>query len=388
MTRSSSQDWDPESAATAGDPAGVLDEMRRTCPVAYSERLGWSLFRHDDVMRALDEPAIFSNVVSAHLSVPNGMDPPRHTEYRRIIEPYFSLDRMTALEPRCRAIAQDAVATLPEAGEIDVMAEFADEFALRAQCAFLDWPVDLHRPLREWVRKNHAATRSRDREVMNAVAFEFDRHIRAVLDKRRAHPLDSSDIASELLREQVSDRTLTDEEIVSILRNWTVGELSTIAACIGIMIAFLTEHPDVQRQLRANTSLLPTAIDEMLRIDSPLMTSRRLTTCPVHIGERAIEAGQRITLMWASANRDERVFEQPAQFRLDRPPSLNLLYGAGIHVCPGAPLARLELRILMEELLSSVECLPSTQTRPTRALYPASGYSEYPVRLRRLSHAA
>lgn len=387
MTQPPSQDWDPHSPAAGGDQVGVHDEMRRACPLAYSERLGWSLFRHADVMRALGEPAVFSNAVSAHLSVPNGMDPPRHTEYRRIIEPYFSLDRMTALEPTCRGIARDAVASLPDTGEIDVMADFADEFALRAQCAFLNWPIELHRPLRNWVRSNHAATRSRDRKAMAAVAFEFDRHIRAVLEQRRKAPLDSSDIASELLREQVSDRALTDEEVVSILRNWTVGELATISACIGILIAFLAEHQDVQRQLRADVSVLAAAIDEILRIDSPLMTSRRVTACPVHVGERSIAAGERVTLMWGSANRDERAFDQPALFRLDRDPSLNLLYGAGIHVCPGAPLARLELRLLMEELLGSFECFQSTDNRPARALYPASGYSACPVRVRRLSSA-
>lgn len=380
MTRHDS-DWDPDSPAAGENQTALYDGLRRRCPVAYGRNLGWSLFRHADVMLALADETTFSNAVSAHLSVPNGMDPPEHTKYRRIIDRYFLPDAMAAFEPRCRAIARESISSLPPDGEIDVMAGFASEFALQTQCAFLNWPVELHRPLRDWVRKNHAATRSRDREAMSAVAFEFDRHIRAVLDERRSTCHIEGDIASELLREQVDDRTLTDQEIVSILRNWTVGELATIAACVGILVGFLAEHASIQEQLRARPALLPTAIDEILRIESPLATSRRVTRRRVSVGGREIEAGERVTLMWASANRDERVFGNPDEFRLDRDPALNLLYGAGLHVCPGAPLARLELRVLIEELLAAAVVAPSAGERPVRAIYPASGFSAYPVRL-------
>jgi cytochrome P450 len=188
-----------------------------------------------------------------------------------------------------------------------------------------------------------------------------------------------------LLREQIADRKLTDEEIVSILRNWTVGELATIAACIGILIAFLAGHEELQSRLRANSSLLPVAIDEILRIESPLMTSRRIATCPVQMGERMIGTGERVTLMWGAANRDEHVFEDPAQFKPDRDPGLNLLYGAGIHVCQGAPLARLELRVLMEELLAAVAFTPSATNAPIRAVYPASGFGTCPIELHAVS---
>lgn len=384
MTSATGQDWDPYSTNADSDPASVHDTMRRTCPIAHSQSLGWSLFRHRDVMHALEQPTVFSNAVSAHLSVPNGMDPPQHTDYRRILEPYFSVDRMAALEPRCRLIAREAAASLPAEGEFDLMQSFADEFALRSQCAFLNWPVDLHRPLRDWVRKNHAATRARDRSAMAAVAFEFDQHIRAVLDERRRGGLDAGDVASELLREQLNNRNLTDEEIVSILRNWTVGELATISACIGILVVFLAEHPGVQADLRADISLVPRAIDEMLRIDGPLMSSRRVTRCSVGMGERVIGAGERVTLMWTAANRDEAIFEDPQSFRLDRDPALNLLYGAGIHICPGAPLARLELRVLAEELLGCVEFAPSVHRYPVRAIFPTGGFSACPVRVRRI----
>ncbi|TGQ51693.1 cytochrome P450, partial [Mesorhizobium sp. M1C.F.Ca.ET.212.01.1.1] len=98
------------------------------------------------------------------------------------------------------------------------------------------------------------------------------------------------------------------EEIVSILRNWTVGELGTITACVGILGHYVAENPQVQQQLRENLHLLPAGIDEILRIHAPLISNRRVTTMPVEIGGRRIAAGERITLMWASADRDEAVF--------------------------------------------------------------------------------
>src|SRR5512138_2864659 len=153
------EEWDPFLSDAREPQIARYDELRRRCPIAHSEPLGWSLFRHDDVIQVLEDPETFSNAVSAHRSVPNGMDPPEHTAYRRIIEPYFAPARMEPLEPRCRTIAAELIDRLPS-GEIEVMSQLAEDFALQAQCAFLGWSVDLHAPLRDWVRKNHAATRS------------------------------------------------------------------------------------------------------------------------------------------------------------------------------------------------------------------------------------
>ncbi len=109
MTEKTEPDWDPRSAEALHDQLAVYDQMREHCPVAYSEFMQWSLFRHEDVLRVLNDHQTFSNAVSRHLSVPNGMDPPEHTPYRRIIEPYFAPDRMEAFEPVCREIVVDLV---------------------------------------------------------------------------------------------------------------------------------------------------------------------------------------------------------------------------------------------------------------------------------------
>jgi cytochrome P450 len=376
-----SDDWDPRSPEVQRDQLAAYDRMRARCPVAHSDYLHWSLFKHADVLRALNDPTTFSSVVSAHLSVPSGMDPPIHTEYRRVIEPYFEPHRMQAFEPVCRALIRNMLQNLPNDRDIELMSEVAHPFSLEVQSSFLDWPQELVAPLREWTHRNQRATLSGDRNATAKVAAEFDGYIVELLNLRRRSQSQADDVVTRLLREQVQGRALTDDEIVSILRNWTAGELSTIAASIGILVHYLAEHRDLQEQLRATPADIAAANDEILRIHGPLISSRRKTTAPAKFGDRTIDTGERVTLMWASANRDEDVFDSPNEFRLDRNPNDNLLYGAGIHVCPGAPLARLELRVLVEELLSTkpkIE-LASTQNH-SMASYPVGGFSALYVR--------
>lgn len=377
-------DWDPKSPRVLDNQIAAYDAMRRRCPVAHSDYLNWSLFGHGDVNRVLDDADTFSNAVSAHLSIPNGMDTPEHTAYRKIVDRYFTAARMATFEPSCRRIAVDLVGQLPCGDDIELMASFARLFSLRMQSAFLGWPEDLHEPLLRWIDKNHRATLARDGAAMAAVALEFDHYILELLEvRRKAGASAPDDITTSLLREQVAGRGLRDEEIVSILRNWTVGELSTIAASVGILAHYLAAHPDIQRQLREQPASLPAAIDEILRMHGPLISSRRIITKEVAFGDRRLSPGDRLSLIWASANRDEAVFGDPDEFRLDREPSDNLIYGAGIHDCPGAPLARLELRVLMEELLEHTDHIELVAgTEPVMAAYPASGFATLPLRIR------
>lgn len=383
MVEKPTPDWDPLSAAVQRDQVAAYDAMRERCPVAYSELLGWSLFRHADVLHVLNDPDTFSSVVSARRVVPNGMDPPEHTEYRRIIELYFQPDRMRTFEPECRAIAVELVQAQMGRETVELMGELARPFAVRVQCGFLGWPSFMHVPLHHWILKGHDAVRARDKATTNKLAREFSGYVEHVLQARQASGDDAGDdVTTSLMRQQAWGRPLQHDEIVSIFRNWTVGEIGTIAASIGILTQYLAAHGDLQQRLRGEPSLLPAAIDEILRLHGPLVANRRVTTRPVEIGGRKIGAGERISLNWIAANRDGRAFAAPETFRLDRDPSANLLYGAGIHVCPGAPLARLEMRIVMEELLastSSVDLVPDKP--PANAEYPASGFSVLPLRI-------
>lgn len=157
MTNNTRQpDWNPTSDEVQRDQRAAYDDMRERCPVAWSGALQWSLFRHEDIVRALHDPATFSNAVSAHRTVPNGMDPPEHTVYRRIIEPYFSPETIQAFEPACRAIAAERVQAALAAGELELMDTFATLFAVQVQCAFTGWPAALHGIIgNNWGRRNY-----------------------------------------------------------------------------------------------------------------------------------------------------------------------------------------------------------------------------------------
>ncbi|MEP1217063.1 MAG: cytochrome P450 [Marinobacter sp.] len=378
-------DWNPRADEVLGDQIRAYDTMRAQCPVAWSDYQHWTLFRHGDVMRVLEDHQTFSSAASSHLSVPNSMDPPEHTPYREIIEPYFSPQAMREFEPTCRSIARNLVDSLPDSQPFDVVERFSRAFALQIQCAFMGWPDSLHEPLREWVLKNHRATLASDRQAMADVAHEFDGYIHDLLETRRqAGPNAPRDVTTSLMEETVNDRTMTDEELTSLMRNWTVGELGTISSSVSILLSYLAEHPDLRQSLANDTTELTDAIDEILRMDAPLMSNRRITTREVEIGGRAIPAGEKVTVMWASANRDERVFGDPDAFCPHKNRDQNLLYGAGIHVCPGAPLARMELRVLMEEFLSAVHTVePATDAHPERAVFPTGGFSYLPLTIKK-----
>lgn len=374
MTDTPAADWDPRAPDVQSDQRAAYDAMRESCPVAFSDYLQWSFFRHADVLGAVLDHAAFSNAVSDRLVVPNGMDPPEHGVWRPIVERYFTPARVDAFEPLCRGIASGLIADL--AGPVELMETLAHPFAVRAQCAFLGWPEALAEPLRQWVARNHAATLARDHAAMARVSGEFQALIHDTIAARlAAGATPETDVAVALTRETVHGRRPSEEEITSILRNWTVGEIGTIAASVGILAEHLARHPALQDRLRAEPALIGPAADEILRLHGPLVTNRRITTRPVEVGGRRLDKGARVTVNWMAANRDPRVFESPEEFRLDRDPADNLLYGAGIHVCPGAGLARMELRVVLEELLARTSAIRPDPDRPAApAAYPASGF--------------
>jgi cytochrome P450 len=385
MTTSRDRDWDPRDERVLNDQCEAYDALRARCPVAYSDFLQWSVFRHADVRRVLEDHVTFSNRTSAHLSVPHGMDPPEHGAFRSLLEPFFTPERMQRFEPVCRSIAASAVDAFIGSRRGEFLADFAIPFAVQAQNASLGWPAELNESIRTWTQKNQAATLAGDRAATAAVAEEFARTVQALLEARRRSPSERDDVTACLMSARVKGRPLTDEELVSIFRNWTVGEVTSVAASLGILVQRLATDEALQARLRAEPELLPRACDEILRVCGPLVANQRVATRDVELGGRQIRAGERVTLMWPAANRDAEVFPAPAKVRLERDQAQSLLFGAGIHVCPGAPLARLELRVALEELLArsaGFELDPAEGACRT-AVYPANGFSELRLRLKR-----
>jgi cytochrome P450 len=376
------------SEPVLADQRGTYDRMRDACPVAESPR-GVTLFRHADVVAAAADPATFSSAASGRRMVPNSLDPPEHQAFRSVIDRFFTAERMAALEPRVRAIAREIVGALPRGATVDAVTEIGYPFAVRAQADWLGWQ-GIEDDLLAWMRDNHAATRSKDRSRTAAVAAAFDEIVLAQVQRRRkmrgAAP---NDPTSELLDVRVNGRLLPDADIVSILRNWTAGDLGSIAAALGVVVHFLATHADVQEQLRGDARNLGTAIDEMLRIDDPFLVNRRVTRIRTDIHGFILEPGTRIYLNWTSANRDERVFADPDAYRPAEHARHNLVYGTGIHVCPGRPLATMELVVATEALLRAtphLELAPDAQ--PARETYPLGGWQRVPVRLTRASRSS
>ncbi|MEO8094686.1 MAG: cytochrome P450, partial [Pseudolysinimonas sp.] len=184
------------------DQLGAYDRMRDTCPVAHSEYLGWSVFRHRDVVAIAEDVQHFSSQVSSrHAAVPNGFDPPQHGRYRAVVDRYFGPDDMAGLEPRLRTIANELIYGLLGEGEAEV--EFIDRFALsyavRAQRAWLNWPVHMETELRAWMTRNRRAVLAGDRPQLDEVARDFDAAVRRVVSERRAIPPPPDDVTGRLI---------------------------------------------------------------------------------------------------------------------------------------------------------------------------------------------
>lgn len=362
-----------------------FDDQRRTCPVAHDDRGVWTLFAHADVLTAARDDVTYSNAVSRHLQVPNGLDGAEHTAMRALIDRYFTPERIDALGPVMATVAADVVGEVRVPGTVDAV-QLGALFAVRAQSAWLGWPRELEGELLTWVAENRAATRSGDRERTARVAARFDAIIRSLTTQRRdAGAAAPDDVTTELVRDQVHGRPLTDEEIVSVLRNWTGGDLGSMALCAGVVLTYLADHPALQERLRSGVSdrEWDAVLDEILRIDDPFVSNRRVTTAPVVVGGTTIPAGATVVLNWTAANRDDQVFGDPDAFGPREHAEANLVWGAGRHVCPGRPLATLELRAFVRALLAATRTVePDPERRREREEAPAGGYAVAPIALR------
>ncbi len=379
------RDWDPASPDVVADQRVAYDRLRAACPVAHDGADTWTLFRHADVVAAANDPAAFSSRVSRHLNVPNGMDGEEHAAYRAIVERYMSPERVEALAPTCHAIAADVIASTPR-DEVFRAVTLGARYAVRAQSAWLGWPAALEETLIAWMADNHAATRSGDHEFTAQVAQRFDTIIRSLIDRARRTPGD--DVTTELLAERLGDRPLTDDEIVAILRNWTAGDLGSIAASLGVIVHFLATHQMLQDELRTAAQAgdrvaLEDAIEEILRIDDPFVANRRVTTRDVEVGGRTIPAGHRVVLNWTAANRDPAVFPEPDACRPQTNAGANVVFGTGPHACPGRALSLMELAVAISELLIATERVEhAPEMTAVRETPPVGGWRRVPVLLR------
>jgi cytochrome P450 len=380
MTERTEPDWDPRDPSVLSDQRRAYDEMRARCPVAHSDFLGWSLFAHRDVLEAVRDTVTFSSATKRR-AIPNGMDPPEHTVYRQLLDRYFTSERMAAFEPRSRQIAAVLLDPLLARGEAEFISEFAGPFPHQALCAFVGWPVADWNRVRGWTHGNQEAAFRQDREAGAVLAREFAAYVTEILDARRAGAGPADDLMGELLATVVGGEPLSNEDIVSVLRTWTAGH-GTVASAIGIAVLHLASDLDLQERLRREPALIDRVIREILRADGPLVSNNRTATRQVEVAGETIRSGQRISLMWIAANRDPEVFPDPDRVCLDREAEDNLLFGAGIHRCLGEPLAMLNTRVALEEVLSATSRIELTSTgAQPRDVYPSNGLRSLSITL-------
>lgn len=367
------------------DQRSAYDAMRARCPVTRDGD-SWMVLGHAEVVAAATDPETFSSAVTERRAIPNSLDGAEHATFRAVVDRYLTRERVAREEPRCRAHAAAIVDGLPRGETVRTIGTVGVPFAVRSQSVWLGWPPEMEEDLIVWMRDNHAATRSGDRRRTAAVAERFDRMMHALLEPRRDAPV--TDITGELMRETVDGRPLTDEEIVSILRNWTAGDLGSLATSVGVIVHFLAATPTVQREVRAlvgagDAEAVEAAVEEILRIDDPFVSNRRRATRDVELGGVGIPADARVLLNWTAANRDPSVFDDPDRFDPAAHAGSNLVFGVGPHVCPGRALTLMELRVITEELLSRTTWIEPAQDRPAvRETPPVGGWARVPVVLR------
>ena len=391
------------------DLRALTDNLRQAHDVIKNDAGEWVLLRHADVVAAALDDKRFSSQVSRFLQVPNGLDGAEHEHFRALIDGYLSKEALLPYVSIFDKVATELMSELPKGKMLNAVDDIGAVFAVRAQCAWLGWPTELEPRLLQWMCDNHSATRSKDDVKMAQVAQDFDDIIRSVLQPYRntdevagmfkastaetktaenniainnvtKNSLDMNSVTAQLCRERIDGRELSEAELVSILRNWTGGDLGSIALCVGVIIAHIVKHPEqVSVWLQATDSELETIIDEILRIDDPFVSNRRITTCPVSIGAHKLPKGARVQLNWTSANRDEAVFGDN-DFDPQKHAAANVVYGIGKHVCPGRLLATWQLRIATQALLTHFKDIQlAAGFSLQREQPPLGGYSHVPV---------
>lgn len=370
MSRSSSEE--PESrGATDPFPDSGSDGSFETIRVC----------NHAEVVRIATDSTLFSSAVSRFLQVPNGLDGVEHARFRALVDRYFTPEAMLDFAPACRAVARDLVAGLPRDRAFDAVRDLGAPFAVRAQSAWLGWPIELERTLLNWLETRQEAARSGDPARNVEVAERFDSIIRSLIEPRRSSD-GTRDVTDRLIHDESAGRPLDDAEIVSILRNWTGGDLGSIALAVGVVVHDLAADVELAVHLRgvAEDEPFDRHLEELLRRDDPFVASRRIATRNTEVAGERVAAGRRIALDWVAANRDPEVFPSPDRFDSDGNAAANLVYGIGPHACPGRPLARLELREITRALLGVARTLALAGST-VREKPPLGGYRSVPVRL-------
>ena len=368
--------FDPSDPAFLEDPYPVLNRLREGARVFYDEgRRRWFVTRHEDVRACLRDRRLgrnFRHVITAEeIGVPPldarwqafwaterwsllWLEPPDHTRIRKLVAAAFTPRSVEALREPARELAAELLEPLAEAGRMELLYDYAQRYSIAVICRMLGVPLDRHRDLLDWshrmVKMYEFDVPDEAADAANRAATEFQEYVRALIAERRAQPRE--DMVSALVAARVDGAQLSDDEIVStVIVLLNAGHEASVNTLGNGMLAF-ARHPEQWRRVVDGDVSAAGAGEEMIRYDPPLQLFERwVLTDDFTIGEVAIPRGEKIALLFGSANRDPRVFERPDEFDVGRENAAQHIgFGGGIHVCIGAPLARVELEASVDAI--------------------------------------
>jgi cytochrome P450 len=340
------------------DPAPVFQEMLARCPVAHSDQHGgfWVLSSYDSVRYVLQHPELFTNEQSvtvpgvrdeATALPPLEMDPPRHAGYRSVIAPAFAPKGVWPLEEKIRSICNALIDRFAERGSCELISELAAPFPTTIFTELMGLPAE--DADRFWAWKNtilHNSNSDEARSETAAASAAAMDYLASVLAARRKEPQD--DIATALVQAQAEGVMVSEDEMVRMAFLLFLGGLDTVTGAIGFSFAHLSQHLDLRDRLVTDPSLIPAAVEEMLRYE-PVILIGRVASEDAELEGKLIRQGDRVLCNTVAANRDPSKFPDPEIVDFDRASNRHLTFGVGPHRCVGSHLARLELRIIFEE---------------------------------------
>ncbi|ANY24631.1 MULTISPECIES: cytochrome P450 [Gordonia] len=339
-------------------------ELAAKGPVVYSPLYGghWIVTRYNEIHEVLRDAETFSsypnNLVTNEAFgkfIPIELDPPEHTGYRKALQPLFGPARMKKLTDEIRGVVNDLLDGFAAKGEAEYISAFAHELPARIFLALMDWPIEdapLFTEATDVVLFGKpGGTEEESLEARGIAGMQMLGYFQKMVDERRANPGD--DVTSQLIHTEVEMqdglRLLTDEELNRMFFLLLIAGLHTVQGSLAWAIVHLVNNPDQRQGIIDDPDMIPTAVEEILRIEAAVVPGRRATR-DVELGGVTIAEGEQLILMLCSANRDGDEFDDPEALDLTRKPNRHLAFGGGAHRCLGSHLARIELTIALEEL--------------------------------------
>ena len=346
-------DADPEALA---HPQPGYTEMRETTPVMRIPDGPIVLTRHDDVMFALKNPELFSSVNAIEIGnirplIPLQIDPPDHVKYRRLLDPIFAPREMAKLEPKVRALVNDLIDEFIERGECEFSADLAIPLPCRVFLEILGLPIEhLDRFLRWKDDIIRPAVESMDeaKVVQHEAGQAIYDYFSPVISDRRANPRD--DLITLFVQAEIDGHNLDDDEVADICFLMMIAGLDTVTATLTCSISNLAQHAERRDAIVADLGLVPAAVEELMRWETPVPALPRRATQDIEMRGETIKAGENVVCLLGSANIDPAEFPKPDDIDFTRSGNRHLSFGGGVHRCLGSHLARLELRVAMEEI--------------------------------------